>query len=224
MKGLKCKNLDDDERTCSFWVWLCYGRVAKYHETCRTIAKQNHLQGLVENSENWMVSLTWALLRRVWCGRQIQGVCLNPSRWLWYGFVDTHRPEWRGWKGTELEWSFFSFQKSGPFFFVAFHNVVEGGGGLYWLWSVLVTWYSRFFRCTKLVGSEVGWSLNCLFVFDIIMWFRPGGDLAYSKVIPTSTLEWDFHVSFTLECIFRFLICLKLSDRSESLSPFPWLA
>ena len=77
----------------------------------------------------------------------------------------------------------FFFSEVGPFFFVAFHNVVEGGGGVYWLWSVLVTWYSRFFRCTKLVGSEVGWSLNCLFVFDVIMWFRPGGDLAYSKVI-----------------------------------------
>ena len=49
------------------------------------------------------------------------------------------------------------------------------------LWSVLVTWYSRFFPCTKLVGSEGGWSLNCLFVFDVIMWFRPGGDLALQQ-------------------------------------------
>ena len=30
-------------------------------------------------------------------------------------------------------------------------------------------------------GESGGWSLNCLFVFDVIMWFRPGGDLALQQ-------------------------------------------
>ena len=102
----------------------------------------------------------------------------------------------RDWFGMMV----FFFSEVGPFFFVAFHNVVEGGG-VYWLWSVLVTWYSRFFRCTKLVGSEAGWSLNCLFVFDVIMWFRPGGDLAYSKVIvPTLPSTYSKFMVWLISC------------------------
>ena len=44
-------------------------------------------------------------------------------------------------------------------------------------------WTQTSLGMTNFSAGWTGWSLNCLFVFDVIMWFRPGGDLAYSKVM-----------------------------------------